>query len=56
MPEETEAAVRDPTAQDVTRRWSPLQVALVAILSIYLLRLLRRWWQQRAVEQTLDET
>jgi hypothetical protein len=55
MPEAREAAVRDPTAKDVTRRWSLLQVALVAILSIFLLRLLRRWWQQRAVDQALEE-
>jgi hypothetical protein len=55
VPDAAEAAVTDPTAEDVTRRWSPLRVALTAILSIFLLRLLRRWWRQRAVDEALEK-
>ena len=55
MPDAAEAAVRDPSATDVTRRWSPLRVALVAVLSIFLLRLLRRWWRDHAIDEALDE-
>jgi hypothetical protein len=55
MPDPAEAAVTDPTAEDVTARWSPMRVALIAILSLFLLRLLRRWWHDRAVEAALGE-
>ena len=40
--------------RDVTIAFTPLQLVLIAVLGIFLLRLLRRWWAEARARELLD--
>jgi hypothetical protein len=39
---------------DVTVAFTPLQLVLIAVLGLFLLRLLRRWWAEARARELLD--
>jgi hypothetical protein len=39
---------------DITVAFTPLQLVLIAVLGLFLLRLLRRWWAEARARELLD--
>ena len=41
---------------DLTIAFTPMQLVLIAVLGIFLLRLLRRWWAEARARELLDRS